>query len=110
MLFGFLVFLFLCISFLMILVILIQKGSGGLGLGNIGGSNTMLFGGSGGQDIFQRITWIFAAFFMGGSLLLSIMKTQQVRGSRYLDKHRTMLPRTQQALPQKSNGQPGLPN
>lgn len=109
MLFGFLVFLFLCISFLMILVILIQKGSGGLGLGNIGGSNMTLFGGSGGQDVFQRITWFFAAFFMGGSLLLSIMKTQQVRGSRYLDKHRTMLPRTQQSQPQKGNAQPGLP-
>lgn len=107
MLFGLVVFLFAFICLFLVLIILIQKGSSSLGLGNIGGSNTLLFGGSGGQDIFQKITWVLAAIFMGGSLILSIMKTHQVRSARYFDKQR-MVPRAQQAqqvpqLPQQQS-------
>lgn len=61
-----------------------------MGLGNFGGSNTMLFGGSGGQNIFQKITWALGFIFMAGSLVLSIMKTSMVKSSRYIGKYPMM--------------------
>ena len=48
-----------------------------MGLGGLGGGAQMLFGGSGGQDIFQKITWILGALFMFGSLSLALLKTSQ---------------------------------
>ncbi len=50
-----------------------------MGLGNLGGGAQMLFGGSGGQDIFQKITWILGALFMAGSLSLAIIKSRQTK-------------------------------
>lgn len=50
-----------------------------MGLGAFGGSSQMLFGGSGGQDLFQKATWVMIAIFMLGSLTLTLMKSS----SRY---------------------------
>lgn len=85
MLYGLLVSLFTISCFMLILLILIQKGKGSMGLGNLGGSAQMLFGGSGGQDLFQKVTWGLGAFFMFGSLVLALMKTQNYNKSRYLE-------------------------
>lgn len=76
MLYGLLVSLFIFVCFLLILLILIQQGKGNMGLGNMGGGAQMLFGGSGGQDLFQKVTWALGTFFMVGSLLLALMKSQ----------------------------------
>jgi preprotein translocase subunit SecG len=84
MLYGLLITLYLIIGFLLVLIIFVQKGKGSLGLGNIGGGTQMLFGGSGGQDLFQKATWILGALFMAGSLILSVYKTSSLGGSRYL--------------------------
>jgi preprotein translocase subunit SecG len=70
-----LVTLFVILCFLLATLILVQKGKGSLGLGYLGGSTQMLFGGSGGQDLFQKITWGLGALFMAGSLALALMKT-----------------------------------
>jgi len=75
MLLGLLITLFTFVCFLLILMILIQQGKGSMGLGSLGGGTQMLFGGSGGQDIFQKITWILGAIFMVGSLVLALMKS-----------------------------------
>jgi len=77
MLYGLLVTGFIFICFLLVLIILIQPGKSSMGLGQMGGSSQMLFGGSGGQDIFQKITWVFVAIFMLGSLTLSLMRSAQ---------------------------------
>ena len=45
-----------------------------MGLGSMGGGNQMLFGSSGGQDIFQKTTWILCALLLVGSLGLSVLK------------------------------------
>ena len=84
MLYGLLVsgFVFLCL--LLIAIILLQKSKSSMGLGGLGGSTQMLFGGSGGQDLFQKITWVLVALFMLSSLSLTLMKTSQtyhVRGN-----------------------------
>lgn len=84
MLFGFLLTLYIINCVLLVLVILIQQGKGGLGIGAIGGGSQMLFGGSGGQDLFQKITWTLAAIYMIGSLGLSIMRTREFQTSSYL--------------------------
>jgi preprotein translocase subunit SecG len=84
MIFGLLVTLFILLCFMLIGLILIQKGKGSMGIGSLGGGAQMLFGGSGGQDLFQKTTWVLGALFMGGSLALSIMKTKNYEVSRYL--------------------------
>ena len=78
MVYGLLVagFVFLC--FLLICIILLQKSKSSMGLGGLGGGAQMLFGGSGGQDLFQKITWVLIALFMLGSLSLTLMKTAQM--------------------------------
>lgn len=81
MLYGFLLTLFVILCALLVIIIMIQKGKSSAGLGNLGGSTQMLFGGSGGQDMFQKITWIMGGLFLAGSLLLAIMKAQRTIGS-----------------------------
>lgn len=98
MLFGFLVTLFIIVSLFLILIILLQKGKSSTGLGSLGGSTQMLFGGSGGQDIFEKITWVLAAFFMFGSLALALMKSSSLRDSRFLARQRAA--RTEQSAQQ----------
>jgi preprotein translocase subunit SecG len=86
MLQGFLTVLFVLLCFLMVLIILLQKSKGSLGiLGSAGSGAQLLFGGSGGQDFFQKLTWIFIAFFMGGSLVLALLKTREASTSKYSD-------------------------
>ena len=86
MFFSLLVALYTLSCFILILLVLLQKGKGSMGLGNLGGGAQLLFGGSGGQDLFQKVTWVLGAIFMIGSLGLSLMKGSQYRSSRILDK------------------------
>ncbi len=59
-----------------VLLVLIQRGKGSMGLGNMGGANQALFGSSGGQDIFQKTTWVCLTIILVGSLLLSVVKAK----------------------------------
>lgn len=95
MLFGLLTFGFIILCFLMTFIIFLQKGKGSLGLGALGGGSQMLFGGSGGQDLFQKITWVLLALFMFGSLSLSIMKSRA--SAKYMTKARQQVPTQEQA-------------
>lgn len=83
------------LCFLIIITVLYQRGKGNMGLGNAGGGNQALFGSSGGQDTFQKITWIFCLFLLGGSFALSIITAKQSSTS-----YRSYgAPRSQQSLP-----------
>jgi preprotein translocase subunit SecG len=90
MLYGLLVTIYAIVCLLLVLIILVQKGKGSTGLGAIGGGSQMLFGGSGGQDIFQKITWVLGAIFIAGSLLLSLMKSTQSQSFRYVKTKQTV--------------------
>ncbi len=79
MLYGLLVTLYILVCIFLVLIILVQKGKGSTGLGGLGGGTQMLFGGSGGQDIFQKITWVLGAIFIFGSLMLAVMRSTQSR-------------------------------
>jgi protein translocase SecG subunit len=105
MLYGFLLTLFVINCFLLILLILIQQGKSSMGLGAMGGSTQMLFGGSGGQDIFQKMTWILGAIFMLGSFGLALHKTSA--SSAYLSS-RTTRTATQQ-MPTSKPAQESAP-
>ena len=97
-------YVFLCL--IVIPLILIQKGKGSMGLGNMGGTNQMLFGSSGGQDIFQKATWTLCAILLFGALFISIAK------ARYASSNvRTISIRREAAAPvaQSENSAPIAP-
>lgn len=71
----------ICAVFLGIFV-LIQQGKGDMGMGSLGGSAQMLFGGSGGQTFFEKTTWTLGLIFMFGAIGLSILKSRELRKSR----------------------------
>lgn len=83
MLFGFLLTLYTLNCILLILIILIQQGKGGLGIGALGNSQ-MIFGGSGGQDLFQKMSWTLGGIYIFGSLGLSLLRAHQFRTSTYM--------------------------
>lgn len=78
MLYGILIALFIILCLLLIFIILLQKGKSSIGLGSLGGGSQLLFGGSGGQDVLQKATWIMGALFMSGSLFLALLKKPTV--------------------------------
>lgn len=84
MLYGLFVTLFVTIALLLIMIILIQQAKGSIGLGSIGGGTQMLFGGSGGQDLFQQTTWVLGILFMVISLVLSVVRSTQIGSSRFI--------------------------
>lgn len=103
MLYALLLTLFIINNIFLVLIILIQKGKGSIGLGGLGGGTQMLFGGSGGQDIFQKITWVLGTIFMVGALMLSLMRSAESKKFRYV----MTKPITQQQAtePKESNAQ-----
>lgn len=96
MFYGLLLTVYVIACFLLILIVLIQKGKSSLGIGSIGGGNQMLFGGSGGQDVFQKATWVLGAIFMIGSFLLALIKSHQMLDLTYTA---PIAPITQQTAP-----------
>lgn len=84
MLYGFLLTLYVINCLFLILIVLMQKGKGSMGLGGFGGGAQMLFGGSGGQDMFQKITWVLGTIFMFGALMLSLMKSTEHKKFKYV--------------------------
>jgi protein translocase SecG subunit len=77
-------FVILCV--LLGFLILIQQGKGDMGLGGLGASSQMLFGGSGGQDFFEKITWTFGFLFIFGALGISFMKSHKSNISKVATK------------------------
>ncbi len=66
---------------MIVFLIFLQKGKGSMGLGSMGGGTQMLFGGGGGQDMFQKTTWVLIALFLTGSLGLALYKSHVVKSS-----------------------------
>jgi preprotein translocase subunit SecG len=74
--------LFVICAIFLGLFVLIQQGKGDMGMGSLGGSAQMLFGGSGGQTFFEKTTWALGLVFMFGAIGLSILKSRELRKSR----------------------------
>lgn len=97
MLYEFLLTLYLINCLLLVIIVLMQKGKSNLGLGGLGGGAQMLFGGSGGQDLFQKITWVLGTIFLTSSMLLSLMKSTEHKKFKYLSPSKTI---SQPIMPQ----------
>lgn len=63
-----------------------------MGLGGLGGGSQLLFGGSGGQDLFQKITWGLGAIFISLAIILFFMRSGNRENFRYLEEKGTMEP------------------
>jgi preprotein translocase subunit SecG len=94
--------LFVILCLMLIFIILLQKGKGGTGLfSNMGNANVKLFGGSGGQDIFQKATWVLGFLFLAGSLILALTRNSGgAQTSRVLDEQ-VIMPAPAEAAPQE---------
>lgn len=78
--YTFLLILFVIVSFFLTVFVLLQQGKSDLGVSSTSGSH-MLFGGSGGQSFFERVTWALGALFILGALGLSILKSKELHTS-----------------------------
>lgn len=87
--------LFVILCLFLGIAILIQQGKGDMGLGGLGGGGQMLFGGSGGQDFFEKITWIMGALFILGALGLTVLKHKESNVSKI--RHSAPITKTQNA-------------
>lgn len=103
---GFFMFLFVLLSIFLVLFILIQQGKGDMGLGSLGRGGQMLFGGSGGQDFFQKATWIMGALFLAGALFLTIWKTKRAEKSRLENYRAPIIQQAPQKAPAKTASAP----
>ena len=63
-----------------------QKAKGSLGAStHFGGQTQTLFGSTGGQDLFQKTTWVLGVMFMAGSLGLAKYRVYLANSSSYID-------------------------
>lgn len=95
---------FMCV--MIVLLVLIQRGKSSMGLGNMGGSNQMLFGSSGGQDIFQKTTWVLCALLLSGALFLAVLKGKEVNrsvGYSKVAKEKATRPTGEPTMPSKKD-------
>lgn len=81
-----LTFLYGVMCVFIIFMVLLQRGKSSMGIGYMGGGGQALFGSSGGQDIFQKITWICCVLLLFGSLSLSVWKGKTA-GYSYIPTH-----------------------
>lgn len=82
MIISLLVGLFIFCAFVLGVLVMIQQGKGDMGLGALHSGTQTLFGGSGGQTFFQKLTWVFGAIFLIGSLSLTVLKMRQLDSTR----------------------------
>ena len=74
---GILTISFTLICFVLSVLVLIQASKSSTGVGFMSGHRQNLFGGSGGQEIFQRATWILIGIFMGLSFIIAVLKVHE---------------------------------
>lgn len=79
MLYTLLLIIYFFIGLMLLLLIAIQKSKGSLGSSRMSGGTALLFGGSGGQDVFQKTTWVLGAMFLATTLWLALIKSDYSR-------------------------------
>jgi protein translocase SecG subunit len=69
---------FVIICSLMIALIMIQQSRGEIGFGAAPSKGTQLvFGGSGGQEFFEKVTWVLGATFLLSCLAMSYFQSKE---------------------------------
>jgi protein translocase SecG subunit len=90
MIISLLMFFFIFFALILGILVMLQQGKGDMGLGSLNSSKQALFGGSGGQTFFQKITWVFGGLFLAGSLGLTVLKMRQLDSSRVIVSQQTL--------------------
>ena len=106
---GFFMFLFVLLAIFLVLFILMQQGKGDMGLGSLSKGSQMLFGGTGGQDFFEKTTWIMGGLFLAGALFLTIYRTKLTEQSRISTYRAPIMQQKKQAPMQKPTKTPSKP-
>jgi protein translocase SecG subunit len=83
MLVEFLSTLFFIFNIFLIILIVMQKNHGGFWSGPAGTDSVNIFGGNQGADVLQKITWVFGAILIFGSLFLSVYQASQSQISQF---------------------------
>jgi len=92
--------IFIFASLILGILVMVQQGKGDMGLGPLSSSTQALFGGSGGQTFFQKLTWILGFIFVFGSLGLTVLKMRQLDTSRIV-----VAQKAESAVPTQSSEQ-----
>lgn len=78
---GMTIFFIVCI--LLIIVVLMQKSHGGFFAGPANNDSTIVFGGSGGSEAFQKVTWVLGFLLITLTFSLSLYKSKLAKTSKY---------------------------
>lgn len=84
--YGFLVFLHVVVSIMLVTVILMQASKGGGLAGTFGGASTALFGGRGAGSFLSKVTVGLAAAFMALAILISLVNVPTESGDSIVRK------------------------
>jgi protein translocase SecG subunit len=74
---------YIILILVLILLVMVQRGHGGFWSGPGNNDSVTLFGGSGGSDVLQKVTWVCGFIFIILTLSLSLYKTYLVRQGKY---------------------------
>lgn len=74
--------LFIFLAFVLGVFVMMQPGKGDMGLGALHSSGQALFGGSGGQTFFEKLTWVLGVIFMLGALTLTVLHMKELDTTR----------------------------
>jgi protein translocase SecG subunit len=83
MLYEIFVTLFCFFCLLLIVIVVMQKNHGGFWSGPASSDSTIIFGGSGGTDVLQKITWFFGIVLIIGAFSLSIYKARTAKQGKF---------------------------
>jgi protein translocase SecG subunit len=91
MLYEIFVTLFCFFCLLLIIIVVMQKNHGGFWSGPASNDSTIIFGGSGGTDVLQKITWFFGVILILGAFSLSIYKARRAQQSKFTSENKVVI-------------------
>ncbi|MGC9370053.1 MAG: preprotein translocase subunit SecG [Paracoccaceae bacterium] len=99
----------LILALCLIGVVLLQRSEGGgLGMGSSGGGGGVMTGRQAASAL-SRLTWIFAAAFIGTSILMTVIAAKNAAGTSVVDRLGTTPPAQEETAPALPEGESLLP-
>ena len=99
----------LILALCLIGVVLLQRSEGGgLGMGSSGGGGGVMTGRQAASAL-GKLTWIFAAAFIGTSILMTVIAAKNSAGSSVVDRLGTQPAAQEETVPALPNGESLLP-
>jgi len=100
----------LILALCLIGVVLLQRSEGGgLGMGSSGGGGGGVMTGRQAASALSKLTWIFAAAFIGTSILMTVIAAKNSAGGSVVDRLGTQPAAQEETVPSLPNGDSLLP-